>query len=133
VPATESLNHIIAAMVAGGAWLFAGIGVLISVLIWVHDSAAPLPAALDREEGVPSWIGVVRDANVSLFRGGAGTAHGAAIYGIFQRHTPRGNRPKVESSIRRGPIVSQEIITPVRASLVPSSRERHSNHSRKLI
>jgi hypothetical protein len=28
-------NHIIAAMVAGGAWLFAGIGVLISVLTWV--------------------------------------------------------------------------------------------------
>ena len=118
-------NHIIAAMVAGGAWLFAGIGVLISPRrLGSPDNAAPLPAALDRRQGAaPSWIGVLRDANVSLFRGGAGTAHGAAIYGIFQsayplRRSSRSmssakspltrNPPKVGSFIRRGPIVSQE-------------------------
>ena len=28
-------NHIIATMLAGGTWLFAGIGLLIGVLIWV--------------------------------------------------------------------------------------------------
>ena len=50
-----------------------------------------LPAALDRRRGVaPRRIGVLRDANVSPFRGGAGTAHGAAIYGNSRAHTPCG-------------------------------------------
>jgi len=102
----------------------------------------PLPAAMDRRQGTaPSWIGVLRDANVSLFRGGAGTAHGAAIYGILQSAYPPAEQfavnvigrvafdPKSTQSGKLYPQGSNRLTgirTPVRASSVPSSRERRS-------
>ena len=115
-------NHIIAAMVAGRPWLFAGIGVLTSVLIWVSRyrraaSRRPGPSTRGRSklDRRPS-----RRQRISISRRSRDGARRGDLQHIPERIPLRRtsmssakspltrNPPKVGSFIRRGPIVSQE-------------------------